>query len=109
MKLGLQLQELGYDFSADERLGIYLTNTLQEAFQIPPADGFLNRIRDEAAAAKDVKQEMPVMVILGNPPYSYQSMNTDPWIVNLVKDYYQLDGKPLGERNPKGLLQIMVI
>ncbi|MFN9258690.1 N-6 DNA methylase, partial [Microcystis sp.] len=104
MKLGLQLQELGYDFSADERLGIYLTNTLQEAFQIPPADGFLNRIRDEAAAAKDVKQEMPVMVILGNPPYSYQSMNTDPWIVNLVKDYYQLDGKPLGERNPKGLL-----
>ena len=104
MKLGLQLQELGYDFSADERLGIYLTNTLQEAFQIPTADGFLNRIRDEAAAAKDVKQEMPVMVILGNPPYSYQSMNTDPWIVNLVKDYYQLDGKPLGERNPKGLL-----
>lgn len=104
MKLGLQLQELGYDFSADERLGIYLTNTLQEAFQIPPADGFLNRIRDEAAAAKDVKQEMPVMVILGNPPYSYQSMNTDPWIVNLVRDYYQLDGKPLGERNPKGLL-----
>ncbi|MBD2620780.1 N-6 DNA methylase [Microcystis flos-aquae FACHB-1344] len=104
MKLGLQLQELGYDFSADERLGIYLTNTLQEAFQIPPADGFLNRIRDEAAAAKDVKPEMPVMVILGNPPYSYQSMNTDPWIVNLVKDYYQLDGKPLGERNPKGLL-----
>ncbi len=104
MKLGLQLQELGYDFSADERLGIYLTNTLQEAFQIPPADGFLNRIRDEAESAQGVKQEMPVMVILGNPPYSYQSMNTDPWIVNLVKDYYQLDGKPLGERNPKGLL-----
>ena len=104
MKLGLQLQELGYDFSADERLGIYLTNTLQEAFQIPPADGFLNRIRDEAESAQGVKQEHPVMVIIGNPPYSYQSMNTDPWIVNLVKDYYQLDGKPLGERNPKGLL-----
>jgi predicted helicase len=44
------------------------------------------------------------MVILGNPPYSYESMNTDPWIVNLVKDYYHVDGKPLGERNPKGLL-----
>ncbi|GBL15116.1 hypothetical protein MTo_02426 [Microcystis aeruginosa NIES-1211] len=104
MKLGLQLQELGYDFSADERLGIYLTNTLQEAFQIPPADGFLNRIRDEAAAAKDVKQEMPVMVILGNPPYSAVSENTDPWIIDLVRDYYQLDGKPLGESNSKLLL-----
>ncbi|MBD2571074.1 type ISP restriction/modification enzyme [Anabaena lutea] len=104
MKLGLQLQELGYDFSSDERLRIYLTNTLQEGFQIPPADGFMNRIRDEAEAAKDVKQDVPVMVILGNPPYSYESVNTDPWIVGLVRDYYQVDGKPLGERNPKGLL-----
>ncbi|MBS3030502.1 MAG: N-6 DNA methylase [Dolichospermum sp. DET50] len=104
MKLGLQLQELGYDFSSEERLRIYLTNTLQEAFQIPAADGFMNRIRDEAEAAKDVKQDVPVMVILGNPPYSYESINTDPWIVGLVRDYYQVDGKPLGERNPKGLL-----
>ena len=104
MKLGLQLQELGYDFSSDERLRIYLTNTLQEAFQIPAADGFMNRIRDEAEAAKDIKQDVPVMVILGNPPYSYESINTDPWIVGLVRDYYQIDGKPLGERNPKGLL-----
>jgi predicted helicase len=104
MKLGLQLQELGYDFSSDERLRIYLTNTLQEAFQIPTADGFMNRIRDEAEAAKDIKQDVPVMVILGNPPYSYESINTDPWIIGLVRDYYQVDGKPLGERNPKGLL-----
>lgn len=104
IKLVLQLQELGYDFSSDERLRIYLTNTLQEAFQIPPADGFMNRIRDEAEAAKDIKQDVPVMVILGNPPYSYESINTDPWIVGLVRDYYQVDGKPLGERNPKGLL-----
>lgn len=104
MKLGLQLQELGYDFSSDERLRIYLTNSLQEAFQIPPADGFLNRIRDEAEAAKEVKQDVPVMVILGNPPYAYESVNTDPWIVGLVRDYYQVDGQPLGERNPKGLL-----
>jgi predicted helicase len=104
MKLGLQLQELGYDFSSDERLRIYLTNTLQEAFQIPAADGFMNRIRDEAEAAKDIKQDVPVMIILGNPPYSYESINTDPWIVGLVRDYYQVDGKPLGERNPKGLL-----
>ena len=111
MKLGLQLKESGYDFKIPEgkkeedfRLRIYLTNTLQEGFQIPAADGFMNRIRDEAEAAKGVKQDTPVMVILGNPPYSYESMNTDPWIVNLVKDYYHVDGKPLGERNPKGLL-----
>ena len=90
MKLGLQLQELGYDFSSEERLRIYLTNTLQEAFQIPAADGFMNRIRNEAEAAKDIKQDVPVMVVLGNPPYSYESINTDPWIVGLVRDYYQV-------------------
>ncbi|KMW69896.1 MAG: type ISP restriction/modification enzyme [Limnoraphis robusta] len=104
MKLGLQLQELGYDFSSDERLRIYLTNTLQEAFQIPPADGFLNRIRDEAEAAKEVKQDIPVMVVLGNPPYSAVSMNTDPWIVGLIRDYYQVDGQPLKEHNSQNLL-----
>ena len=104
IKLSLQLQELGYDFNSDEQLRIYLTNTLQEAFQIFPADGFMNRIRDEPEVAKDIKQDVPVMVILGNPPYSYESINTDPWIVGLVRDYYQVDGKPLGERNPKGLL-----
>ncbi|MEA5551745.1 type ISP restriction/modification enzyme [Anabaena cylindrica UHCC 0172] len=104
MKLGLQLQELGYDFSSEERLRIYLTNTLQEAFQIPPADGFMNRIRDEAEAAKDVKQDVPIMVVLGNPPYSAVSENTDPWIVKLIRDYYQVDGKPLKEYNSQGLL-----
>ena len=31
MKLGLQLQESGYDFKSDQRLGIYLTNTLEQA------------------------------------------------------------------------------
>ncbi|CCI24384.1 type ISP restriction/modification enzyme [Microcystis aeruginosa] len=114
MKLGLQLQELGYDFSADERLGIYLTNTLQEAFQIPPADGFLNRIRDEAESAQGVKQEHPVMVIIGNPPYSGHSVNTGDWIKELLKgkdiisgektaSYFEVDEQPLGEKNPKWL------
>ena len=96
MKLGLQLQELGYEFDSDERLKIYLTNTLQEAFQIPNVSGFMTRIRDEAEAAKEVKQERPVMVVLGNPPYSYESTNTDPWIVNLVRDYLSTGQKMQG-------------
>src|SRR6266487_3638370 len=43
------------------------------------------------------------MVVLGNPPYSYESANTGKWISELIRDYYQVDGQPLGERNPKGL------
>lgn len=48
MKLGLQLQETGYDFSSEERLRIYLTNTLQESFQIADqAVSFGSRIEYE--------------------------------------------------------------
>ena len=87
LKLGLQLADLGYQFDSEERLRVYLTNTLQEGFQIPLADGFTNWIRDEADAAKDVKQEAPVMVVLGNPPYSVSSQNKGGWISELIEDY----------------------
>ncbi|MEB3151647.1 MAG: type ISP restriction/modification enzyme [Sphaerospermopsis sp.] len=115
MKLGLQLQELGYDFSSDERLRIYLTNTLQEAFQLEEqVISFGSRIKEEAEAAKEIKQESPVMVIIGNPPYSGHSVNTGDWIKNLLngkdtiynsstESYFEVDGKSLGERNPKWL------
>jgi predicted helicase len=33
LKLGLLLQETGYQFQTDQRLGIYLTNTLEEAIK----------------------------------------------------------------------------
>ncbi len=115
MKLGLQLKELGYDFSSEERLRIYLTNTLQESFQI--ADQVINfgsRIKEEAEEAKDIKQDRPVMVIIGNPPYSGHSVNTGDWIKGLLNgkdiisntktdNYFEVDGKPLGERNSKWL------
>ncbi|MFM7442116.1 MAG: N-6 DNA methylase, partial [Snowella sp.] len=65
MKLGLQLQELGYEFDSDERLKIYLTNTLQDAIQLEDQlIGFASRIKAESEQAKEIKQEDPVMVIL---------------------------------------------
>lgn len=115
MKLGLQLAELGYQFDTEERLRVYLTNTLQEAFQIPPAqEHFSNLFWGEADAANQIKEKAPVMVILGNPPYSGHSANNGNWIKNLLKgkdiltdqlcsNYFKVDGKPLGEKNPKWL------
>jgi len=43
------------------------------------------------------------MVVIGNPPYSKHSANKGKWIRDLVREYYEVDGKPLGERNPKWL------
>jgi Type ISP C-terminal specificity domain/N-6 DNA Methylase len=114
MKLGLKLAELGYGFETEERLRVYLTNTLQEAFQIPPAEGQESWVWDEANAANRVKEEAPVMVVMGNPPYSGHSANNGEWIRGLLhghdsvsgqvtSNYFEVDGKPLGERNPKYL------
>ena len=105
MKLGLQLQEMGYEFDSDERLRIFLTNSLEDAFEKDsmPALPFAEWLVNEGRAASGVKQDSPVMVIVGNPPYSYDSLNKGEWISQLIRDYYQVDGKPLKERNPKGL------
>lgn len=102
LKLGLQLQELGYQFKGKQRLGIYLTNTLDEALKKSEIL-FGQFVAQEANEASTVKRDMPVMVVLGNPPYSGHSANKSEWIAGLVHDYYYVNGKPLGERNPKYL------
>jgi len=113
MTLGLQLRELGYEFDSDERLKIYLTNTLQDAIQLKDQlISFASHIRAESEQAKEIKQEDPVMVILGNPPYSGKSFNKGTWINDLLhgkdtlfniskESYFEVDGKKLKEKNPK--------
>jgi hypothetical protein len=87
MKLGLQLRELGYDFGSDERLGIYLTNTLEEAQEMSGLPLFAQWIAEEANAANRVKTELPILVVLGNPPYSGHSENRGAWISGLLDTY----------------------
>ncbi len=87
MKLGLQLRESGYDFKADERLRIYLTNTLEEARDISSLLPFARWIAEEANAAGKVKTEVPIMVVLGNPPYSVSSVNKSDHIEKLMETY----------------------
>ncbi len=114
MKLGLQLAETGYKFRSGERLRVILTNTLEEAIIKYHKFPFALLIAEEAGAAGEVKKKYPVMVILGNPPYSGHSANRGPWIRGLLRghdrsggftkgNYFQVDGEPLGERNPKWL------
>jgi len=113
LKVGMLLEELGYEFAEHERLHIYLTNTLEKAAQLSDGlvFGFGKTLAQEAAAANQIKAESPIMVIIGNPPYSVHSMNASrvkvngrwqkTWIGGLIDDYRKVDGKPLGERNPK--------
>lgn len=103
MKLGIQLQETGYQFGGDQRLGIYLTNTLEEAIKTSETLPFMKYISDEGNEAARVKRDEPIMVVLGNPPYSVHSANKGEWIDSLIRDYYVVDGEPLDEKNPKNL------
>ena len=77
-----------------------------------PTPLLAREIAEEAAAADALKREQPVMVVLGNPPYSGHSANKGQWIGRLLRgldgeestaDYFKVDGQPLGERNPKWL------
>ena len=63
----------------------------------------MSSLSEESHLAGKVKKEQPILVILGNPPYSYHSLNVGEWISREIKAYYHLDGKPLKEKNPKGL------
>ncbi|MGO8750274.1 MAG: type ISP restriction/modification enzyme [Thermoguttaceae bacterium] len=87
LKLGMQLQATGYRFDSDQRLGIYLTNTLEEAAQ-RSEHIFANWVAEEANFAAEIKRDKPILVILGNPPYSnYGRMNRGDWILALLDDY----------------------
>ena len=76
LKLGLLLGDLGYKFKPNERLKIYLTNALEAGInQEELIPGITQIIAEESSQAGKVKTEIPVMVVLGNPPYSVSSQN----------------------------------
>jgi predicted helicase len=105
LKIGFLLEELGYHMTDEERFPLYLTNTLEmeelEQIQIPG----LGSLSEESHLAGKVKKHQPILVIMGNPPYSGISSNINEWTEKLLKEdidgvqsYYKVDGKPLGEK-----------
>jgi predicted helicase len=81
-------------------LQVYLTNTLEPI--APQANWLLPALSEEADKAQEIKNK-PILVITGNPPYSGESKNKGAWITAKINAYKMVDGKPLGEKNPKWL------
>ena len=104
LKLGMTLKETGYS-SFERRLGIYLTNSLEEAESYDDTlfsgFGLSQSIADEAREAGVIKRETPIMVIIGNPPYSGESSNAHYTGNNVYK--VEPSGGKLQERNSKWL------
>jgi hypothetical protein len=109
LKLSQYLKDQSHPLKSDERLQVFLTNTLEP---IEPEPHFLlPAITAEVEEAQKIK-DREILVIVGNPPYSGHSKNKGKWIAAAIGGYkftIEMDGegrkvkKPLGERNPKWL------
>jgi hypothetical protein len=98
LKMGFHLEELGHRLADDERMPFYLTNTLDdEELEQSRLPGF-SALAEESRLAGAVKKKTPILVVLGNPPYSGISTNVGPWITGLIEDYKLVDGKHFGEK-----------
>lgn len=104
MKLSMLLKDTGYNFNSEERLKVFLTNSLEEAGEVSSMqslwDDFLAR---ESVGANRVKTDEGINIVIGNPPYSGESSNNGEWITSLIEDYKLEPGtnQKLRERNPK--------
>lgn len=77
LKLGMTLHGTGAG-KITGRLGVYLTNTLDEPVDYTNQNtlfGIMDSIAQESKNASRVKSEYPIMCVIGNPPYSGISMN----------------------------------
>ena len=116
LKLALEIAGTKARFAmpASQRLNVFLTNTLEKPDDAATSQIVLmaHELAREASGADAVKREKPVMVILGNPPYSGHSANKGAWIKGLLRgkdgvedtwSYFEVDGGPLVERTSKWL------
>ncbi|MDA3844284.1 MAG: N-6 DNA methylase, partial [Candidatus Kapabacteria bacterium] len=97
LKMDLLLQETGYVAQKEQRFRIYLTNSLEEHHK-DTGTLFASWLSNEANEANHIKRDTPVMVVMGNPPYSGISMNKGAWITNLINDYKYIDGLYFNEK-----------
>ena len=85
--------------NSNNRVGVYLTNSLEEADPDTQTLWAAQWLSDEAKEANNIKQNVPVMCVLGNPPYSVSSANTNDFAKELIEKYKT----GLNERNVQPL------
>ena len=103
LKLSMAFKETGF-WNFHRRLGIYLTNSLEESTtqnKLFTGFGLAESIAEESKEAAIIKNETPIMVVIGNPPYSGESSNASYH----GNDVYKVEprGGKLQERNSKWL------
>lgn len=111
MKLDMILTELGYKpAKAPPRLSVYLTNSLEEGEPATQNLLFSQWLSREARGANSIKRDMPIMCVIGNPPYLGEGGVSEGWLGTLMEDYKKEPGgkEKLKERNPKWINDLYV-
>jgi len=111
MKLDMILTEMGYKpTGAPPRLSVYLTNSLEEGEPANQSLPFAQWLSNEVKQANAIKRDMPIMCVIGNPPYLGEGGVSEGWIGSLMEDYKKEPGgeQPLNERNSKWLNDLYV-
>jgi len=111
MKLDMILTDMGYTPGANPpRLSVYLTNSLEEGEPANQSLPFAGWVAREAKGANEIKTDMPIMCVIGNPPYLGEGGVSEGWLGDLMDDYKKEPGgiEKLKERNPKWLNDLYV-
>ena len=88
LKLDRVLAEFGYQSSpSSPRLRVYLTDSLEGPKDTSQDLPFARWLSNEAREAGAIKQDLPIMCVIGNPPYSGESSNAGDWMDGLMNDY----------------------
>ena len=85
--LGKREEGIGKREEFKQRFNVFLTDSLSDWHKELPGGLFASALAPEQQGADEVKRDTPVMVVLGNPPYSGISQNNGEWISKLVDDY----------------------
>ena len=104
IKIGMLLKETGYTPKDNNRLNIYLTDSLEKGKENLHTLWAMF-LSNETRQVSKIKNENPVMIILGNPPYKRDSVNNGAWISGLMSDYLKEPNskEKLNEQNPKNI------
>ncbi len=102
LKMGYLLDELGHKLSGDERFQFYLTNTLEMEELAQTSLPGMASLSEESHLAGKIKKEKPILVILGNPPYSGISANASERQVELRKGQNYTKGYTIRTKQENG-------
>jgi hypothetical protein len=114
LQMSVTLASLGHRPGDDEQVRLYLTDALHREESAQTTLPYVDALAHESHEADRIKQDEPICVLIGNPPWAGHSANPDAEYNKLLEGYgfadgrsdegyFRVDGEPLGERNPKWL------